>query len=160
MISIHQHHRSSSNLDIYFGCASKGRLQMPYSLKVVQEKFPHTKVKLYHGNDLDIKVMIKMFSKRNEKYSTNCGFSYHRLAELPILNLTLWSLAAIWTFRLKILPTLMEMKTYILIGEEIFRFLTLMKQTEFWYYNGKQSLQLVVADFCYDFCCRLQLCKI
>jgi len=56
VISLHQPHRKNSNIDIYFGCALKGHLKMPFTLKAVHEKFPNTKVKIFHGEDLDIQV--------------------------------------------------------------------------------------------------------
>ena len=60
MISIEQHRKAGAYVTIYFSCVPKGRFHMPYSLREMVEKEPHSKIKLYHGEDLEIQV-VKIF---------------------------------------------------------------------------------------------------
>ena len=56
MISIEQHRKAGADVTIYFSCVPKGRFTMPYSLREMVERNPQSKVKLYHGEDLEIQV--------------------------------------------------------------------------------------------------------
>jgi hypothetical protein len=56
VISIEQHRKAGADVTIYFSCVPKGRFTMPYSLREMVEKNPHSKVKLYHGEDLELQV--------------------------------------------------------------------------------------------------------
>jgi hypothetical protein len=58
VISIEQHRKAGADVTVYFSCVPKGRFTMPYSLREMVEKIPHSKVKLYHGEDLEIQVCI------------------------------------------------------------------------------------------------------
>ena len=58
MISFEQGKKSGGHLLVYFSCIPKGRLHLPYSLKEMNHQVKHSKVKLYHGDDLEIKVLI------------------------------------------------------------------------------------------------------
>ena len=57
VISIEQHRKAGAYVTIYFSCVPKGRFTMPYSLREMVEK--NSKVKLYHGEDLEIQVTSK-----------------------------------------------------------------------------------------------------
>ena len=57
VISIEQHRKAGAYVTIYFSCVPKGRFTMPYSLREMVEK--NSKVKLYHGEDLEIQVSSK-----------------------------------------------------------------------------------------------------
>jgi len=56
VISFEQGKKSGGHLLVYFSCIPKGRLHLPYSLKEMNHQVKHSKVKLYHGDDLEIKV--------------------------------------------------------------------------------------------------------
>ena len=45
-------------LTVYFSCVPKGRIQMPLSLREMIEKVKHSKVKIYHGADIELRVSI------------------------------------------------------------------------------------------------------
>ncbi len=48
-----------ADLTVYFSCVPKGRLHLPYSLREMAERVRHSKVKLYHGVDLELQVFGK-----------------------------------------------------------------------------------------------------
>ena len=50
---------SGSDIAVYFGCNHKGRIHMPYSLRDMLEKVKSSKVKVFHGEDLDFSVHPK-----------------------------------------------------------------------------------------------------
>ena len=50
---------SGSEIAVFFGCNPKGRIRMPFSLRDMLEKVKTSKVKLYHGEDLDLSVHAK-----------------------------------------------------------------------------------------------------
>ena len=43
-------------ITIYSSCIPKGRVHMPFSLREMIEKVKYSKVKLYKGVDIDLKV--------------------------------------------------------------------------------------------------------
>ena len=45
-----------ADLTIYFSCIAKGRVHMPLSLREMIEKVKHSKVKIYHGSDIELTV--------------------------------------------------------------------------------------------------------
>ena len=47
---------AGADIAIYFSCVPKGRIHMPFTLRELQEKVKHSKVKLYHGKDLELEV--------------------------------------------------------------------------------------------------------
>ena len=47
---------SRSEIAVYFGCSPQGRIQMPYSLRDMTEEVKNSKVKVYHGEDIDFSV--------------------------------------------------------------------------------------------------------
>lgn len=51
----------SAVVTVYFGCAPKGRIAMPQSLKQIHSKARHSKVKLFHGEDLELQVKLEIF---------------------------------------------------------------------------------------------------
>ena len=51
--------QSGSEIAVFFGCNPKGRIHMPYSLRDMLEKVKTSKVKVYHGEDLDFSVHAK-----------------------------------------------------------------------------------------------------
>lgn len=65
VISFEQKRKTGADLSIYFSCVPKGRLHLPYSLREMIEKVKHSKVKLYHGEDLELKVRIFLILKEN-----------------------------------------------------------------------------------------------
>ena len=54
--------------NVYFSCIPKGKLHLPMSLREMINAVKHSKVKLFNGDDLDIKVIIlkkKVSRKKN-----------------------------------------------------------------------------------------------
>ena len=49
---------SGADLTVYFSCIPKGRVHMPLSLREMIEKVKHSKVKIYHGSDIELTVSI------------------------------------------------------------------------------------------------------
>jgi hypothetical protein len=62
VITIEQKGKSGADLTVYFSCVPKGRLHIPYSLREMIEKVKHSKVKLYHGDDLEIRVNTLLYA--------------------------------------------------------------------------------------------------
>ena len=56
VISFEQKRKTGSDLTVYFSCVPKGRLHLPYSLREMLQMVKHSKVKVFHGNDLELKV--------------------------------------------------------------------------------------------------------
>ena len=56
VISFEQKRKTGSDLTIYFSCVPKGRLHLPLSLREMIQQVKHSKVKLYHGDDLELRV--------------------------------------------------------------------------------------------------------
>ena len=48
---------SGADVTVYFSCVPKGRVHMPHSLRDMQERVKNSKVKLYHGQDLELEVI-------------------------------------------------------------------------------------------------------
>ena len=48
--------RSGADVTIYFSCVPKGRVHMPVSLRQMIEKVKHSKVKIFHGEDVELRV--------------------------------------------------------------------------------------------------------
>ena len=62
---------SDNTENVHFSCIPKGRLHLPMSLREMINAVKHSKVKLFNGDDLDIKVMIKVILKNDfEKISS------------------------------------------------------------------------------------------
>ena len=57
VISFDQRRKTGADLMVYFSCIPKGKLHLPFSLREMINAVKHSKVKLYHGDDLDIKVL-------------------------------------------------------------------------------------------------------
>ena len=51
-------------ITLYSSCIPKGRVHMPFSLREMIEKVKYSKVKLYKGVDVDLKVRYQ--SRSNE----------------------------------------------------------------------------------------------
>ena len=47
---------SEAYITVYFSCIPKGRVHMPFSLREMIERVKHSKVKLYKGMDIELKV--------------------------------------------------------------------------------------------------------
>ena len=45
-----------ADLTIYFACIPKGRVHMPISLREMIQKVIYSKVKIYHGSDIELTV--------------------------------------------------------------------------------------------------------
>ena len=56
VISFEQKRKTAADLTVYFSCVPKGRLHLPLSLREMHGMVKHSKVKLYHSNDLELKV--------------------------------------------------------------------------------------------------------
>ncbi len=56
LVIVAEQKRTGADLTIYFSCVPKGRIHMPYSFREMQERVVNSKVKLYHGDDLDLTV--------------------------------------------------------------------------------------------------------
>ena len=56
VISFEQKRKAGSDLTVYFSCVPKGRLHLPLSLREMIQQVKHSKVKLYHGEDLELRV--------------------------------------------------------------------------------------------------------
>ena len=56
VISFEQKRKTGADLTVYFSCVPKGRLHLPYSLREMLQMVKHSKVKVFHGNDLELKV--------------------------------------------------------------------------------------------------------
>ncbi len=59
VLALDQGVSSGADLTVYFSCVPKGRLHLPHSLREMYERVRHSKVKLYHGVDLELEVMGK-----------------------------------------------------------------------------------------------------
>ena len=46
-------------ITVYISCVPKGKVHMPFTLRELQQKVTHSKVKLYHAKDLDLQVRHK-----------------------------------------------------------------------------------------------------
>jgi hypothetical protein len=62
LVVVVEQKQNASDLTIYFSCVPKGRVHMPFALREMQEKVKNSKVKLYHGEDLELTVCI--FTRR------------------------------------------------------------------------------------------------
>ncbi len=56
VVVLDQSVQEGCEVTLYFGCVAKGRLHMPYSLKELHQKVRHSKVKMYHGADIELQV--------------------------------------------------------------------------------------------------------
>ena len=63
---------SGADLTLYFSCIPKGRVHMPLSLREMIEKVKHSKVKIYHGSDIELTVSTPRHG------FTNNGQDLHR----------------------------------------------------------------------------------
>ncbi len=59
LLAVDQSGSSGADLTVYFSCVPKGRLHLPFSLREMHERVRHSKVKLYHGKDLELQVLGK-----------------------------------------------------------------------------------------------------
>ena len=50
-------------ITVYSRCIPKGRVHMPFSLREMIEKVKYSKVKLYRGVDVDLKVIYQIQMK-------------------------------------------------------------------------------------------------
>jgi hypothetical protein len=82
MFSYCQTAKEGSAVTVYFGCVPKGRLQMPYSLKEIHEKVKHSKVKLFHGEDLELQVHSKS-DVETVLHSLDCPVERMQAQEAP-----------------------------------------------------------------------------
>ncbi|TRY79590.1 hypothetical protein TCAL_11730 [Tigriopus californicus] len=59
-ISQRKGEEAGSDITFYFSCVPKGRIHMPFTFRELQEKVKYSKVKMYHGDDLDLEVHGKV----------------------------------------------------------------------------------------------------
>lgn len=100
VISFEQKRKTGSDLTIYFSCVPKGRLHLPYSLREMIQMVKHSKVKLFHGEDLELKVdgnasidailedlecPIERMQAQEPPTDENDLYSYRR-GDIPIFN--------------------------------------------------------------------------
>jgi len=100
VISFEQKRKTGSDLTVYFSCVPKGRLHLPYSLREMLQMVKHSKVKVFHGNDLELKVdgtasidsvledlecPIERMQAQEPPASTDDLYSYRR-GDIPIFN--------------------------------------------------------------------------
>ena len=64
VLTFEQKRKSGADLTVYFSCVPKGRLHLPYSLREMLQMVKHSKVKLYHGDDLELKVRFALTKLR------------------------------------------------------------------------------------------------
>lgn len=62
-ISQRKGEEAGSDITFYFSCDPKGRIHMPFTLRELQEKVKYSKIKMYHGDDLDLEVENGMIQK-------------------------------------------------------------------------------------------------
>ena len=59
---------SGAYLTVYFSCVPKGRVEMPVSLREMIEKVKYSKVKIYHGDDIELQVRKhKIYFKKGDR---------------------------------------------------------------------------------------------
>ena len=57
-------------ITIYSSCIPKGRVHMPFSFREMIERVKYSKVKLYKGVDVDLKVILSYINVPNNKFFT------------------------------------------------------------------------------------------
>lgn len=82
VLALDQGVSSGADLTVYLSCVPKGRLHLPHSLREMHERVRHSKVKLYHGVDLELEV----FGKGNVErilHDLNCPVERMQAQEAP-----------------------------------------------------------------------------